>query len=274
MAIDRVGVSDILVGYDMYKDCPYYAFFEDAKGHDLKYVYKDGDRPEGKKLLMENLKALEQKGTEAVFVIRFYEELPDKKDVNWNTPCSGSQRIKIKETATMVAMAAQQAGGSDFTNFLMKQLDNEKEARENLEDELSEIKELLLEKEKTPPDEAGLGIIGQIGRAATSYPVFGEILKDWSTVLKHKFMAFAGPAQASNIAGVETDTSLPPDQRVNNAIRKLIEYYIRRYGGTGDDETKRKTGFTVFAADMELLANLTSDPDVMDLALKKLRAMA
>jgi hypothetical protein len=100
------------------------------------------------------------------------------------------------------------------------------------------------------------------------------VIRDWSTFLKHKFFSPGGAQRAANIAGVPAGTDAPPDQRVNAAIRTLVDYYTTAYGGGGDEKARQINGFTRFADDMSLLAGLTADPDVMELALKKLRNFA
>lgn len=282
-----IGWEAIERQYNLYKDCPYYALFDAKKNSteagSMIFPYKNGDKKEGWTVLKENLQAAEQNTPEAAYVIQFYEELPKSGKLDKSTPASGYFKFRIQAyqgyTPAISGVGAAAPATRDFNDFLRFELESERaktrelmEEREELKDEIQELEEQLADK---PAKEIG-GIMGQVGEIGTQYPWMADMIKDCFTVLKHKFAPGAGQQQhspgAARMAGVATDA--PPDKKVNAAIGTLVGWYIQEYGAGATEEEKKRAGFEKFADDMQLLAGLTADTDMMHLALKKLRAAA
>lgn len=299
MALDRVGKSDILAGYDLYEDHPFFALFEDNRQKDLKFSYTGNDREEGKRLLAQNLEVLERSGTEAVYKLRFYSTLDKSGTLKDSTPCNGSFTFRMKQPTTLTAAGG--ASSDQFTQFLMSERQLLTAKLEDQQEELEEIRELLEQKEAIGTGQVK-GIIGQIGRVGMEFPWMQDIIKDLVNVAKNIFVKAPGhnhmerhiQPDTGGIAGVDadqvTDTEAPPagearpDERLHAAINKLTGWYIlhcaelnKKQFAALDDETKeaaRITGFVRFVEDMEILAKLTNNPQLMKVALSNLRALA
>lgn len=281
----RIGIDDIKNGYDMYSACPYYALFELANaGRGLfaagrmVFPYKGDDRDgEGWRILKENLTVLDNTAPSTQMMLQFYEELGRKDIIDSKTPHSGSFLLQMKPKDSFApainGLTAQSPADMSFLNYLQTELRLEKEANQDLRQEVQELEEELEEYRHKPAGEEVGGIIGQIGALGTQHSWIADIIKDWSTVFKHTFTGASGRTQqAPHISGI--DNTGPPDKRVNNAIEVLVQWYGNEYGQGTTDQEKMQTGFSKFADDMQLLASLTSDADMMHLALKKLRAAA
>lgn len=270
MAIDRVGKDDILAGYDMFEHCPFYALFEDYRGKakDLKFVFKDGGREQGRELLAQNLDVLERSGYEPVYLIRFYEETGKGDKITDVTPYCGSFRFRIKDPAGVGALSLQPVvaneGSPQFLSFLM--MERDKLMRENLElkEEVRglerEVFDLETEAAETPEDDKIGGMLGTVLKAGDEHPWVRDILKD-AVYGFQKIFQRPMAAEPVHLAGVDSS----PDERVNAAIEVLIKFYVTQAGGN------KPEGFTNFANDMELLAKMTGNPLDFNYALSKLR---
>ncbi len=287
MAAERIGLTDVKSGYDMYAECPYYALFETQSPNSTKtgrllFSYKGGDREQGWLLLEQNLQVLESSAPTLRHIIQLYERLGKNDSLDDKTTYSGSILFRMKPAETYMPAingVPQVAADNSFLNYLQTELRFSKEKIEELQDELDDANEQIreLEEEQSKPvgKEIG-GIVGTIGEAGNQYPWLQDVIKDGITFLKHQFRnkpQHHEHREGHAMAGVDNDA--PPDQRINAAIKQMVNWYIQEYS-TSDmsDEQKQLAGFTKFADDMQLLAGLTHDSDMMHLALKKLRATA
>lgn len=234
------------------------------------------------------LDLIKNSGTVCDYTIKFHDDVPAGKKINNNTPIFGSLNFKLTEQSLM-APAAGAAGNNTgiammnelFAARLQNMEDKWERRLQDLErDHEDEIKEIEEEYSSKKGNKIN-GLLGEIGEATTQYPVFAELVKEWSTVIKHKFMQTFSPgghAPAANIAGVNDNT--PPEKVVQQAIQTLASYYVGKHGyfkeGITDAEKETVTldGWREMAGDMKLLSGLTSDPDIFELAIKKLRQMS
>lgn len=247
---------------------------------------------ERENFLLECLEQIRNGGSAALFTIKFHE-MPKNGKITNGTPVFGSMPFRLSESQP----AGNNRGGSDaqwmkelFETRLQLYDERHKQELAKKDQVIQELQEQL---EEGPEDaeDLNLGVIGQVLQAGEKYPTLKrltdmlvEFLADAVTVGKHKFknMAHAAAPAGSGINGVEEEAaaggaapgSATPDQQVNAAIRTLVTYFINHYGTGATDEEKRQSGFVEFAYVMTLLANLTTDPDVMELAIKKLKQLA
>lgn len=285
MAASIVGWEAVKKQFDLYDDMPYYALFEGKGSSDkagrLIYPFKGDNKAMGWDLLQENLQASEQNTPEACYIIQFYDELPKSGKLDVSTPYSGSFKFALKGYEAYkggAAIAGTLPASNDFNAFLRFELDSSRARVRELEQENRQLEDQIADLEDMKEEPAIEGALGQIGAAGNQFPWLAEILKDWSTVLKHKFTGPGGggsfrPAGAGGgLAGVATDA--PPDQKINAALKTLVSWYTLQYGGAGTKEEQHERGFQKFAEDLTLLANLTADTDMLHIVLKKLRAAA
>jgi hypothetical protein len=202
--------------------------------------------------------------------VQFYDKLSKDERLDERTPYSGSFKFRMKSdpgraVAGMGALPA--AGDNSFLSYLQTELRYEKEKNQELTETVADLEdEIVYLKEESKPKEKITGMIGQIGEATTQYPILGEIFKD----LVSRFFPKGNNQEtrretedmAGALAGVDTDT--PPDVMTNNAIKKLVSYYIAKKGTGATDEEKKQSGFAAFAKDMHRLASLTDKPTLFN----------
>jgi hypothetical protein len=297
MAAERTGWDEIRSGYDMYKSYPYWGFFETQNANSIKpgrliFGYTEDDRDtSGWKLLEENLKVAENSSPFTRFLIQFYNELDKNDSINDKMPAAGSFLLRMKtnqgtQPAAISGIGLIPAEGSLFLQYLQTELRIKEEKIQELEEENAELHDTIDEYERSDRAPKINGMIGQIGEAATQYPVLGEILKEFAGGLKTLFTRPGATNRAPGaLAGVETDT--PPtgnaetaDQVIGKCIKKLAGYYVGQHGyfkeGITEEqkETANRKGWISLANDMVLLANLTDDPELFEVAIIKLRKVA
>ncbi len=282
MAMERIGIDDIKAGYLMYKDCPYYAIFERAnatsgKTGRLLFAFKEGDRHQGWDELKQNLAVLQATASQVPHIIQFYDELGKNGRIDTTTPYNGSFVFRMeKYVPAMNGMGGVgPTADNSFLLFLQQELAAERQKSFELEQTVRELEEEVEDLSKEPKQEI-TGLIGQIGEAGNQFPWLSSIISDWSTVLKHKVTGGGGSAQrrpaGANIAGVTEAAQGTAQERIAQAENTMMKWYARQYGDLNTAEGRMK-GVEAFAGDMDLLARLTQDDDMMLLALKKLRAL-
>jgi hypothetical protein len=287
MAAERIGKEQVLAAFDMYKE-PYFALFEGGIGKSdrtgrLLYSYTGDERDEeGLKQLQQNMEVLEATAPVMPHIIQFYSDLGKRGTIEPGTPYTGSFKFRMQPYTydpgrpAVISGVGAVAPGNDFLAYLQRELHMEKEKNLMLEREVEEIKEELEDLERDTAGEPIDGMLGKIGEAGNRWPWLADIIKDWSTVIKHKVANTAGQQQqhhhhAGSMAGVATDA--PPATRINQALMILLEWYRKEYGGAGTEAEQKQRGAEQCANDLALLARLTEDDDMMKLALKKLRAL-
>jgi len=290
MTRDKAGVMTV---WEM-QGKPFFSIWRTAK--DLSFSCSEEEEEAREAMLVKYLDLIKESNSDYAYTIKFHDETGKSGKINNTTPVCGSLPFKFSEATSIERYTPGGAGAGNTA--MLNELFAEKLARledkydrriEDLEreheDEIEELEKQLSEGSGKKLD--GIqGAIGFIGEQGSKYPWIAEIIKDWSTIIKHKFQQAAGPRPAHNIAGVETDTQAPPqgdmtaDQQVSHAIRTMAGYYVGKHGYFDPNITEEaKThanakGWAELAADLTLLAGLTKDPDLMELALKKLRQLA
>jgi hypothetical protein len=304
MAIDRNGFDDIIAGFDTFRHLPYYALYE-QKSKDLKFAYKGETWEEGRELFIQNMEVIRNTGTSTIYVIKFYEELSNRGNLNITTPYAGSfvfQMAKNLQTSTMPA-TGNNIQNDQFSQYLLMQLERERDEKENLRQEIEQIKNMMVAHQEedeeideeidvingTSESNKELGILGVIGRAGERFPFLQEPLKDFATIISHKMKQFLAPAAqpaGASINGINKDDAMnveDPSKLLNAHLSTLIKYYTVKEIPTGvlfqdlqaeQQEQLKAHGYRKFTQDMGLLAGLTADSDVFELAIKKLRQMA
>jgi len=304
MAVERIGLTEIKTGYDMYRDCPYYAVFDSndrtkSGVGDMLFPYKGNDRAgAGWQLLEENMNAANIQQPTTPFIIRFYEDLGKNDVINSNTPHSGCFKMRMNRVTDMAMGGMRQGGGMDMMNQLIQakldlldqnykhQLDD---AQRQHDDELEELEE----QKKSAGSNKDLGFIGVIGAAGEAHPwmqepisqllsVITNTLKDAATIFTHKLMDKTNArTQTAGIGRIPADA--PPDKRMNEALKFLIAYNVKRFGwpegateeqmanaSPEEKEAAHVRGFTHFSNTLVNLCTLCGDDDYYDLAIKKL----
>jgi len=261
---------------------PVFALFEGEKKLLFSYVGEDEDDREQQ--LKKYLDLIKASGSYATFYIFFYEEQDKKKKITNATPYFGSLPFKLNEAGMDVAQPGGRTGvQGNFNMELMNQvfagkLDLMRMEYQQQVDDLKRIHEKELE-DATAEEEEGRAdaddIIGRIGQAGERYPWMQEHIKDGITIVKHLVKKFTngvlgddlgmGPASGT-IAGAPQGAN--PNEKLQWSIKTMLTYYHGKYGN-------QENGDKEFADDMERLANMcTTDADLFDLMIKKLRAAA
>lgn len=111
--LDRRGIESVMSGYDMQVDngnCIYALFY----GKDLKFSYKGPD-PEGigRSMLHDELKGLSQVGSNAIYTLKFYSEVPKNGIITNATPHEGSFNFKVNDTELQPYTGGAYVAGAD-----------------------------------------------------------------------------------------------------------------------------------------------------------------
>jgi DNA-binding transcriptional MerR regulator len=286
---DCNSVEEALLRFQAFKDTPCHALFEDRLKV-LKYRYRDNNIDDGFIVFRDSITALQQLGTQAVFVVHFYENIGANEKLTMKTPYSGSFTFRVHpyesglQTIGKTGNIMQQSD-QDFRMFLLQERDSLNAKIADLQDENQELREELEELEKTtqasPIGGGKVGaIIDTIGATGERYPWMQESIKDLFTMARHMFKipgASPSGARAASMAGVPgnpTGNESAPEM-IQLALQKLLAYYINNTGlPMGNEEEKARAherGTADMANDLSKLASLTDDPDVFQLAIKKLR---
>lgn len=309
MALERIGLTDIKKGYEMYK-APYFALFDISgkdKAGNLIFSYTGNDpEQEGWGLLEENLKAAEQSGPEVPYILRFYTDLDKKGSITEGTPAAGCFKVRMQSyVSRSVAGVPGAGGGADllrelFTVQMARMEDkweNKFQEQERLhQEEIEELEEELQEKNKTKKDMGALGAIGDFG---DQYPWAQDLIKDgmgfikdqlrdFLTVAKHKMRSNTAEPAIGKIPGTMNSSTQTqtPQQTLHAALQHLINYNVNRFGwpeGTTEEQKQAasaeekdaagKRGYALFAETLTMLCNITADDDIYDLAINKLKKL-
>lgn len=284
--MERVGLSDIKAGFDMYESCPYFALYEKSNGNStrpgqLLFAYKEDDKQAGWNLLEQNLQVLEQSAPTIMHIIQFYDKLTNKGDLG---ACTGSFRLRMKPADTYVP-AISGIGGqtiqadNSFLTFLQNELRFAKEKIEDQERTIADQDELIreLEEDNNKPAEKQIGgILGVVGEFGQQYPWAQKYIDKGFGILAGILSPNSGnqeqQRQGHAMAGIPDD--LAPDERIKQAIKILAAWYNKEYAQEGKTaEENHVIGFTQFSNDMMGLAELTKNTPMMKMALGTLRSM-
>lgn len=191
-AIDRRGIQSIMEGVDLYRT-PYISVWE---GRVLKFSCTDNDMDSSADVLRNNLEAMLQSGTDALYTIRFHAK-PDKDGyITDKTSATGSFNFKVSDQPAMLAgIGMAGIGGMD-----MRRAAPIPDERINaMESRLSAIEDSLDEAEE--PQDNGMGAIG----ALLNNPIVQQLA---GVLLGGRAAAPAG------IAGIPNEQ----DEKINRAI--------------------------------------------------------
>lgn len=260
---------------------PCFSIWENTK-HPA-FSCSDETEDEREAMLIKYLNIIAESGTTAQFMIKFHDA-PAKGKINNTTPVSGSLPFRFSEPNDLVKTSGN--AGSAGIDMLREVFSTKMEMLDMkyqriIEDKDAEIEALQqqLDAEPEPGDSDDMGMIGKIMDRVERNPslnnLFNKLLDtagDFLTVSKHKMRA-QGANVGGGISGVEEDQTLSPTERLNGHLKVLIEYFVKQHGQGNTAEEKYNSGFLQMVDALGMLAKLTNDPDMMELALKKLRAL-
>lgn len=273
MALDAVGIDNVMREYDRFADDhTHYAVFE-KQGNVLKFSYCGDDAAKGRSNLLQRLESWAQSRTTAQFIIRFYEDLTAERKLDHKTPHAGSFMFKVQEAEPYQGSGS---GSNEFVAYLQRQLLEKEDTIRELRDQIADLEDEIAETNEATQEPTGdtgeLGFIGLIGRAGQQYPWMqrhigklvdtvgdglGSILNQPGT---NETMSRA--QQHQNIAGIDN-----PAETINNAIQNLGQWYIK-------EEGSEAAGMEAMARDMKLLSDMTKQSFILKMALGQLRKMA
>lgn len=274
-------VEGVIEVWNMHKQ-PVFALFEGEK----KLLFSCVEENEEDRLyeLKKYLNVIKTSGSYATFTIYFYEDPGKKTRITTATPYFGSLPFKLNNADGMevVQPGGRQGVPGNFNMELMNQVFASKLEIMDMKyqhqmEELKRIHEKELEDATAEEEEERVDandIIGRIGQAGEKYPWMQEHIKDGITIVKHLVKKFTngvlgddlGMGASGTIAGAPQGAN--PTEKLNWSVKTMLTYYHGKYGN-------QENGDKEFADDMERLANMcTTDADLFDLMIKKLRAAA
>lgn len=297
LARDKDGVLSVF----KLQGSPMFSLWENQRAPTFSCA-EETDR-ERLEMLEKYLDIIKASGTSADYMIKFHDEVSKSGKINNNTPVFGSLSFRVNDEAgrSIPGGPVGASGNIDFLKelFATKLQMIEDKWERKLEDVNREHEQELEEIEQ---ETAGrkinkhLGFIGVIGDAGEQYPWMQDIIKegmnfvkemakDAFTVARHKMNNHRPQAEPA-IGNIPDDAGAAPDVRMRQALERLINYNVKRFGwpqGTTaaqidqatpeEKEAAHKHGFTVFSGTMVKLCDLINDDDIYDLAIKKLKQL-
>lgn len=270
---DKGGVITVFTMHDE----PCFSIWE-RSGKSPLFSCTEESEEDRKKVLNESLDFIFNSGSTAAYEIRFHEQPGSGKKINTNTPAIGSLPFRLNQEQSLSTTK-----GGDANNIsLLRELFSEKMSRFEdkyerlLEDKESEIEELQRQlADGGQDDEEDMGKIGSIFKLGDKYPAFGKLLDklsdaagDLIIVGKHKLKGGVGGDTATHLAGTGT-----PDERLKQALKLLVEYHVAHYGTGDNEEQKYNSGYVACIENIERLAKCTTDEDLMEMMLNKLKKL-
>ncbi len=261
--VERKGVEDTLNGFDLFQT-PFFAVFHTKR---MLFCFVDDDNEAARAFLIQQLQALEASGNTAVYTLKVYDEPTKKGQINESVPCCGSLCFRITDPMAGLIMNTNTGKGQHpvqhvdrYTLFLEQQLRTHQEETQLLRQEVEALKEITIEGKE---EENNLGWIGDVAAAAEKYPKFADTVMDLLTMAK-SFLSKQFPMSNQN------NTQQAPGGAISG-VRP----------GLNPDDTFREAMNILYKVnpnmtdDLVLLANMAAnDPDMFQIALKKLRALA
>jgi hypothetical protein len=198
------GLNSVIAAYEN-REVPAWSLWQ---GKQFMFKYEGNDIGEGSQQLQTILEAL-QNSSNAIYTLKVYEDVPGGKIKN-NTPDDGSFNFKLN--AENQEITVNQYGA------LRKQ--------DKLEQELAEIKQMLLEREEEEEPQSKLGLIGEI----LNDPGISQIVQP----LLMKFLGISGaptPQTAMrSISGINDDAPATLEKAIailKQADPKLSEHLMK-----------------------------------------------
>jgi hypothetical protein len=275
-AIERNDIEGVLDWYDM-NGMPYFSVWD---GRNIKFQCVDADMARG--ILEDNLKALAASKTANVYTLKMHPE-PGKSGYITNaSPVSGTLNFRLSEPLPRHAMGsapmALQSGYAEsrYIDKLEREIDD-------LKEKVAELEEVIAEYKENEGDDAKLGIIGTIGKAATEYPVLGESINKIVGIMANIFQprqqmmpAINGVGELQHYApapATPTSTTVhmtPPTeqeltQQLVQVLDRLEKYFISQFGADGQQKLVHYLG--------KLAQLAETNPTFLNLMLKQLDAL-
>lgn len=232
--IDRRGKQNVLEGYNTFsKHAPYFSVWQ---GRNLKFQYTGDDIAEGEELLSDNLAALEQAGSDAIFSVRFHNKRDKDNFVTDKTPYVSSFNFKLTEEQNNNNIIAGVQPYTPANNVLMQRIDSLIEQQTAILSRLNALEEDDEEEETT--NEQPQGIAGVIG-AFLNTPQGTMIATNVINGLINKFVGTPLPQtfqQPVGLAGVEEKKTKTrkPKQLTEEEAGEMLKTALERLMAADD----------------------------------------
>lgn len=204
--LDRRGIDSILEGFNTFSE--YSPFFSVWQGKNLKFQSTDEDLQRGQDLLLSNLEALRQAGSDAIFTIRFHKTTDKDGFVTDKTPYVGSFNFKVAEAQQMGQLA-----GTETSSFhsIFSKLDQILQQQNEIQSRVAALEEYEEEEEDTKTNETMKLISG-----VANHPIGQMVIEKIVGALMPKIAAQPNQ-QTVGLAGVPDDEDL----KIDEAIERL-----------------------------------------------------
>jgi hypothetical protein len=205
--LDRRGIDSILEGFNTFAE--YSPIFSVWQGKNLKFQSTDEDLQRGQDLLLSNLEALRQTGSDAIFTIRFHKQTDRDGFVTDKTPYVGSFNFKVAEAQQLGNLA-----GTDTTSYnpVLNKLDQILQQQNELQSRIAALEETEEEEEDTKQTDI-MGLISGIAQT----PIGQQIVTSLLGAITRNMAPQQPTQQTVGLAGVPDDEDL----KIDEAIERL-----------------------------------------------------
>jgi len=275
MAADVIGKEETIAKFKTYKKYPVCAVFEQVKKG--RILFYEEDPEDAMRLFIDNVNMIERNKSKGVYEVHFFNE-PQKK-VTIATEPNGTFTFALLHPGDGWSSVGSAPGPQDsgFLAYLMHEKDKLTDLVEEQQETIEELEAQLEEATKNTTDGPALtgvaGVMDTVGAMGQKYPWMQESIKDLITVGKN-FLRVPGSAAHNarhNVGAMgNINSALPAHEQIQQGLQIILAYFVKRTGLQG--EAANEQGAIDMAATIVGLANLTTDEDAMELALKKLKA--
>ena len=260
--VDVYGIENIIKRFDLGK-CDDFAVFT-GQGDKWRLKFPGSTR----ELFEENVRSIDP-GSDATYQVRFYKKNFDEEDITPATVYNSSFNFKVREKQNGVGPSGNNwqglsMGDMRYMNFIERELERYKEKCEELEDENADLQTIVDDYEDKGNKK--LGAVGTIVPMFEQNPQFMEAFKPLINAVAGMLNKAQGnaPAVKTDLPPITADVGDPVarERTMQQAVAKLMAFYTQNYGEQGD---------AILTQDMATLANLTGDPELFMVAIKRLR---
>lgn len=207
-SVDRKGIDSVIEGYNTFAEySPIYSVWQ---GRNLKFQFNDEDIQRGQDLLLNNLEAIRQTGSDAVFTIRFHTTKDKDGFISDKTPYVGSFNFKVSEPTNQLGNLA----GADYTSNspILSKLDKILDQQNELQSRIAALEEQEEDEEDEPKNNSVMGLISGIMET----PIGKQLIENAIGAL-FKNIAPQQPAPKQvGLAGIPSE-----EEKIQDAIERL-----------------------------------------------------
>ena len=206
-SVDRRGIDSVIEGYNTFSEySPIYSVWQ---GRNLKFQFNDEDIQRGQDLLLSNLEAIRQTGSDAVFTIRFHTTKDKDGFISDKTPYVGSFNFKVSEPTNQLGNLA----GAEYTSNspILSKLDKILDQQNELQSRIAALEEQDEDEDEEKPNDI-MGMLSGIMQT----PVGQQIITGLLGAITKNIAPQQPAAKQVGLAGIPSE-----EEKIQDAIERL-----------------------------------------------------